>query len=131
LEASGGSGTRSGTRERVGSVPYMPPEQVLGLELGPAADLYAFGVVLFEMLCERLPFTGDRLRKHRPVRRLADLPVLPSELRPELGPEVDQLLLRCLMGEPRARFASADETRLVLEEALGALRPSGILLAPS
>jgi eukaryotic-like serine/threonine-protein kinase len=117
----------SGSRERVGSVSYMAPEQILGLELGPATDLFAFGVVFFEMLCGKLPFSCEATTKQSALRRLAEQPPAPSQLRSEVGPALDRLVLRCLMERREDRFASAEETLLTLEEAVVTSRPSGIV----
>src|SRR5439155_5896356 len=54
-----GAGLLSAAGAMIGSPMYMAPEQVAGGEVGPAADLYALGVVMFEMLTGRLPFTAD------------------------------------------------------------------------
>jgi eukaryotic-like serine/threonine-protein kinase len=116
-----------GSRERVGSVSYMAPEQILGLELGPATDLFAFGVVFFEMLCGKLPFSCEAATKQSALRRLAEQPLAPSQFRSEVGPALDRLVLRCLMERREDRFASAEETLLSLDEAAVAPRPSGIM----
>jgi serine/threonine protein kinase len=116
----------NGSRERVGSVSYMAPEQILGLELGPATDLFAFGVVFFEMLCGKLPFSHEATTKQSALRRLAEQPLAPSQFRSEVGPALDRLVLRCLMERREDRFASAEETLLTLEEAVVPPRPSAI-----
>lgn len=111
-------------QERVGSVSYMAPEQILGHELSPATDLFAFGVVLFEMLCGELPFPCDGSSKQMAQQRLALKPVAPSRLRPDVPPALDQLVLRCLMEKPEDRFASTDEALATLDEAAATNRPS-------
>jgi serine/threonine protein kinase len=115
------------SRERVGSVSYMAPEQILGLALGPATDLFAFGVVFFEMLCGKLPFRCEASTKQSSLRRLTQTPTPPSELRAEVGPALDRLVLRCLMDRREDRFASAEETLLSLEQAVDTSRQSAIL----
>lgn len=117
-------------QERVGSVSYMAPEQILGQELTPATDLFAFGVVLFEMLCGTLPFECDGRTKQTAMRRLLQHPPAPSQRRPEVGPALDALVLRCLMVNPADRFASAAETLHALDEGAETSRPSSICLAP-
>jgi eukaryotic-like serine/threonine-protein kinase len=121
-EAHSGIG---GSRDRVGSVSYMAPEQILGLELGPPTDLFAFGVVFFEMLCGKLPFSHEATTKQSALRRLAERPLAPSQYRAEVGPALDRLVLRCLMERREDRFASAEETLLTLEAAVTP-RPSGL-----
>ena len=114
--------------ERVGSVSYMAPEQILGHALSPATDLFAFGVVLFEMLCGELPFPCDGSSKQMAQQRLVQKPVPPSRLRPDVPAALDRLVLRCLMENPEDRCASADEALALLDEAAADRRPSAIYI---
>ena len=119
-----------GDRERVGSVSYMAPEQILGLELGPATDVFAFGVVLFEMLCGQLPFACSGNTRQNVLDRLSQHPAPPSLLRPEIGEALDRLVLRCLMERREDRYASAEETLASLEDLEDVAhgdRPSGVV----
>jgi eukaryotic-like serine/threonine-protein kinase len=89
----------------VGTVAYMSPEQITGAPIGPAADLYALGITLFEALTGRLPFPGpDVVSQH-----LGDEPPVPSALRPELSEAHDRVLARALRKAPGERWASAEE----------------------
>jgi serine/threonine protein kinase len=109
---------RLGGHDRVGSVSYMAPEQITGGPLSPATDLFAFGVVMYEMLCGLLPFVCEgSTTKETVMRRSCQQPPPPSQLRPDVGPALDRLVLRCLMEKPEDRFASADELRAWLDEA--------------
>lgn len=123
----GGDGEQRAGHERVGSVSYMAPEQIMGGRLGAATDLFAFGVVVYEMLCGLLPFVceGSSIRQ-TVMRRSCQRPPPPSERRPDVVPALDRLVLRCLMEKPEDRFASADEARAMLEDAVAPLRPSAI-----
>jgi serine/threonine protein kinase len=125
-QALGDEGSGRFGRERAGSVSYMAPEQILGHELSPATDLFAFGVVLYEMLCSVLPFASDRGVEHAPLRRLSEQAAPPSQLRPEVGPGLDRLVLRCLMEKPEDRWTSAEQTLAALREAVAMGRPSSI-----
>jgi serine/threonine protein kinase len=126
----GDAAASGGGNERVGSVSYMAPEQILGLHLSPATDLFAFGVVLFEMLCAELPFACDDGSRQTALARLVQKPVAPSQLRPDVPSALDRLVLRCLMEKPEDRFASAEETLAVLDEAAATHRPSAIYARP-
>jgi serine/threonine-protein kinase len=88
-----------------GTVAYMSPEQITGAPIGYSADLYALGATLVEALTGRPPFFGpDLVAQH-----LGEAPPRPSERRPELSPEHDEVLLRALAKAPGERFASAIE----------------------
>jgi eukaryotic-like serine/threonine-protein kinase len=94
----------------VGTPEYMAPEQARGQAVGPMTDLYAMGVVTFEMVTGRLPFIGtspvDLLMKHVDAR-----PPRPSEFVPELPPALDAFILQMLTKDPEARPSSADALR--------------------
>jgi hypothetical protein len=94
-------------RQLAGSVHYMSPEQVqCDPNLGPQTDVYAFGVVLFEMLTGSLPFDGDSPYTIM-LQRLKKRPRAPSELVPGLPPALDAFVLECLNRDPRLRFRDA------------------------
>ncbi|HVB76471.1 MAG TPA: serine/threonine-protein kinase [Candidatus Nitrosotalea sp.] len=100
-----------------GTPAYMAPEQVLGDEVGPAADRYALAAVAYELLSGRLPFEGAGVMEvlyaqvHRP-------PPPASAHRPELGQGVDQVLMAGLAKDPAQRPASCVEFVNGLERAL-------------
>jgi serine/threonine protein kinase len=93
----------------VGSVGYMAPEQVTGKGgIGPAADIFAFGVVLFEMITGRLPFLG-RTPIETALMRVRGPAPTPRSVDPALDARWDALLARCLARDPAARFGSMVE----------------------
>jgi serine/threonine protein kinase len=99
----------------VGTPEYMAPEQARGLpEIGPAADLYALGVILFECLTGKLPFespnAGDLI-----IAIATQAPPRLDELRPDLPPSVAALVHRALAKKPEERFESAQAMRKVVE----------------
>jgi serine/threonine protein kinase len=105
----------SGDQALIGSLAYMAPEQVRGEPLRVATDLYAFGVILFEMLTGRLPFEGPT-PAIAAIRRLQEPAPALRSIDPSLSPELERVVARCLERDPKRRYASA---RSILE-ALGA-----------
>ncbi|MBP7865945.1 MAG: serine/threonine protein kinase [Acidobacteria bacterium] len=102
----------------LGTPAYISPEQLDGSPVTPAADLYALGVVIYEMVTGRLPFTGDTPVATM-VKRLVEPPEPPRLHVPELDPLWESVLLRCLQKDPRRRFQRAG----AVVEALEGRRP--------
>ncbi|MDD3827995.1 MAG: AAA family ATPase [Anaerolineae bacterium] len=98
----------------LGTVYYLAPEQVLGQQVDGRADLYALGVMLYEMVSGRLPFEGDDplavLSQH-----LHASVVPPSTFRPDLPPRLEAVILRLLAKEPGDRYPSAADLLAELE----------------
>jgi hypothetical protein len=107
----------------VGTASYMAPEQALGQTVDGRADLYALGVLLYELTTGRLPFKGDdpltivSQHIHAPV-------VPPRVLRQDLPRGLETVILRLLAKDPGARFATAGETSKALRESLTASEPA-------
>ncbi len=109
--------TRSGVP--LGSPPYMAPEQAAGKrrEVGAAADVYALGATLYEVITRRPPFQGESYLETL-GQVLALEPVPPRSLRPGLPRDLEVICLKCLEKEPARRYASAGELREDLERFL-------------
>jgi serine/threonine-protein kinase len=96
-----------------GTPAYMAPEQVEGKEITPATDIYALGIVAFEMVTGRLPFEGDSSQEVA-VKRLQEHAPSPRSVVPELGREWETAILRCLERDPSKRFATAPDLSLAV-----------------
>lgn len=111
------SSTRSVTSGRIlGTLAYMAPEQLEGRLTTPATDVYALGLVVYEMLTGRKPFPEDAPFASA-VLRLKETPPSPLTWAPELGAWREQAILRCLEIDPAARFQSARQAAASLQEA--------------
>jgi beta-lactam-binding protein with PASTA domain/tRNA A-37 threonylcarbamoyl transferase component Bud32 len=110
----------------IGTVAYVPPEQVTGGATGPRGDVYSAGVMLFELLTGRLPFTGDTPLSIAYQHVNADVPA-PSALAPGIGAPVDQLVLAATSRDPDRRPADAGEFLRAVRRVRGGLsEPSGL-----
>ena len=106
-------GHRALTREglALGTFSYMPPEQMMSAKRVDArADLFSLGVVLYECLAGRLPFSAKSVREL--MQRMETNDYLPlRNVRPDAPPEVDAIIARTVRADPAERFASARELR--------------------
>jgi serine/threonine-protein kinase len=110
----------------IGTVAYLPPEQVTGGSTGPRSDVYSAGVVLFELLTGRQPFTGDTPIAVAYQHVNQDVPA-PSSLVPGIPAAVDQLVLAATSRDPALRPADAGEfARGVRRVREGLGEPSGL-----
>jgi Tol biopolymer transport system component/tRNA A-37 threonylcarbamoyl transferase component Bud32 len=111
------SPTLTGTMQGaiLGTAAYMAPEQAAGLATDRRADIWAFGVVLYEMLAGKPLFEGETVA-HLLASVMKDEPDL-AALPPATPPAVRELLRRCLRKKPRERLQAIGDARLVLEEA--------------
>lgn len=96
-----------------GTTAYLSPEQIRGEAATPSSDVYAIGVVLFEMLAGRTPFQGED-RVAIALQHLNELPPKLSQLNPRVPPSVERLVERMLAKDPAQRFATADEVASVI-----------------
>jgi len=129
--------TRAGSI--LGTPVYASPEQLLDDPVDERADLYAIGVVYFEMLTGELPHDGETVAS-LVADRLEECPPMPSSINPEVSPEIDAIIGRALQRKPENRFDSAGamlgalETRVSPDRAVESeqvLRDDGKLQTPT
>ncbi|MDX1664783.1 MAG: protein kinase [Candidatus Promineifilaceae bacterium] len=111
--------TQSGTT--LGTPAYMSPEQCRGDELDGRSDLYSLGVVLYELLTNRLPFRFNSLADAIATHMRGDMPTPVRLLRPEIPAVVDAIVMKALAKDPSARFISGDAMAAALRSAIFSL----------
>jgi len=97
----------------VGTLPYMAPEQAVGAVVDQCADLFSFGVVLYEMTTGQLPFAEVEVSRLL-AAILCRQPPPPTKLNPKVSAKLERIILRCLEKEPGDRYQSAKEVAVDL-----------------
>jgi serine/threonine-protein kinase len=106
--------TYAGPSPLLGTPDYISPEQVKGQRGDQRSDIYALGVMFYEMLTSQTPYSGPNPLAVMNERLLAD-PKPARKLRPEITPQLQEILNRALEREPRHRYATASEMAWELE----------------
>ena len=100
--------------EAMGTPDYISPEQVKGKRGDARSDIYTLGIMFYEMLTGKVPFTGPN-----PFvimnERLLNNPIPPREANPSISPELQEIIYRALERDPKKRYQSAHEFALDLE----------------
>jgi serine/threonine-protein kinase len=112
--ARAGASEITQTGSIMGTARYLSPEQAQGHPVTPSTDIYAVGVMLYELLTGTVPFEGDSVVAIA-LRHLSEPPRPPSSLVPSISPALDAIVLRALAKSPDQRFADADEFIAALE----------------
>ena len=105
----------TGETRIVGTADYMSPEQLYGEEVSPASDVYALGVVIFEMMTGKKPYTATNPMSLL-AKRVSEPPASPRDLIPELDEDFTSVILDCLKNDPNERLATP---RAVIEALAG------------
>ncbi len=101
----------------MGTAHYLSPEQAQGFEVTAGSDLYSVGVILYQCLTGRVPFAGDSAVAVA-LQQVSQIPVVPSELNPEVSPALDAVVMKALEKDPNIRFRTADEFIAALDAAV-------------
>ncbi|MFT3716491.1 MAG: Stk1 family PASTA domain-containing Ser/Thr kinase [Gordonia sp. (in: high G+C Gram-positive bacteria)] len=122
--------TMTQTSAVMGTAQYLSPEQARGIKVDPRSDIYSMGCVLFELVTGEPPFTGDSpiAVAHQHVH---EDPRRPSQINPEITPELDSVVMKAMSKNPENRYQTAAEFRSDLIKVLAGGKPSAPLLLGS
>jgi beta-lactam-binding protein with PASTA domain len=120
------SATMTQTAAVIGTAQYLSPEQARGETVDARSDLYSTGCLLYELLTGRPPFTGDS-----PVsvayQHVREAPVPPSQIDPEIGPDIDAVVLKSLAKDPADRYQSAREMKADINRVLAGQQATAVV----
>jgi len=123
VHGDGASLTEEGTI--LGTVAYMSPEQADGKRVDARSDIFSFGSVLYEMVTGRRAFAGgSKLSSLSAVLHTEPLP--PSQTVPDIPPELDRIITRCLKKDPARRWQSMADVKVALDELRDEMESSSI-----
>ena len=103
------------TKEALGSVHYISPEQAKGGRVDNRSDLYSLGVVMYEMMTGRAPYDGDSPVAVA-IQHINGGAVMPSVLNPNIPGGLEQIIMKCMATDPDQRYSSATALLYDLEE---------------
>ena len=109
--------TMDKTASVLGTAHYISPEQAQGKDLTPASDLYSLGIVMYEAATGKLPFDGPDAVSVA-MKQVQEAPALPSEIKPDIDPGLEAIIMKAMAKNPSERFATAMEMRYALNDFL-------------
>jgi eukaryotic-like serine/threonine-protein kinase len=121
--ARAGASDMTLTGSIMGTAQYLSPEQAQGHAVTEASDVYAVGVVLYELLTGSIPFDGESAVTIA-MQQVTAEPVPPSQRNPAVGPALDAVVLRALAKDPAQRYATADDLLAALQQAREGIVPA-------
>jgi eukaryotic-like serine/threonine-protein kinase len=120
------SATMTQTAAVIGTAQYLSPEQARGETVDARSDLYSTGCLLYELLTGRPPFTGDS-----PVsvayQHVREAPVPPSQIDPEISPDIDAIVLKALAKDAGDRYQSAREMKADITRVLAGQQATALV----
>jgi eukaryotic-like serine/threonine-protein kinase len=121
--ARAGASDMTLTGSIMGTAQYLSPEQAQGHAVSEPSDLYAVGVVLYELLTGSVPFEGESAVTIA-LKQVSAEPTPPSQRNPAVGPALDAVVMRALAKDPAQRYGSADELIAALQQAREGIVPA-------
>jgi tetratricopeptide (TPR) repeat protein/predicted Ser/Thr protein kinase len=118
------------TRVMIGTPEYMSPEQVEGAEVDGRADIYALGIILYELLTGKVPFEGDTALSVA-LKQKTELPRDPRGLNPQVPEAFSSLILRCLEKDKAKRYGNVEALISDLDTIEAALTPTSGIVRPA
>ena len=103
------------TKEALGSVHYISPEQARGAHIDARADIYSTGVMLYEMITGRLPYEGDSPVSVA-IQHINSMPLNPRDINPDIPEALEKITMRAMCADLAKRYRSCDEMLEDLEE---------------
>jgi len=119
----------TGQGEIFGTPQYMAPERISTTESGPPADLYALGIIFFELVTGALPFHSEDVAGFF-VKHLKEAPASPRAMNEDVPPDLEALILRLLAKDPKARPVDAHRVHqdlIAIAEQVGAALPQDVV----